>query len=839
MRAGTERALSLLLLFLTGLALSSCAKSHLCGGEEICNYLDDDCDGVADDPFRDEEGRYFTIEHCGGCGVDCASAFPSAEQVECVEADGAMRCAIATCPSGTHLVDDSHCAMTLPVACLPCESDADCHFRDPHARCGTEGQCIPGCVEGSCPEGFMCSASGLECVKLGDPCACPPEIDELEIACIVDGPLGRCAGARLCTMGSLGECLPLFDEFCNGIDDDCDGLIDETFRDDLGRYVHADHCGACNQPCVAPGPHLVATCDASTGLPTCVFECEVGFVDVDGFEATGCECELWDGQGPPPSAGGDFDCDGIADTTDDFIFVSVNGNDAGPGTLEAPMRTISAAVLRGETLGKDVLVSQGDYEGLVLARSGVSIYGGYREDFADRDLGLFPVRVISPGPGEPALRAPSITAPAVIAGLTIVASAANAGQGSTGLYVDESDASLVFRDLIVLAAKGGDGRNGTSSAQNLGDLGFTSLAQLTGASGASGVRAHDTICSTLAGGGGGAKSCGEAPVSGGRGGDGACPPVGCVYGSPCGNSGCTDFTVGGVCDYATMLSLAVPNPPASDGLGIVGGEAGEVAYASPTNWGVCNYCDNNPTLNREGAPGGRGGRGADGEAGFGCASSLRFDSGRGTLHGGGGGDGTAGAHGSGGGGGSSGGGYTVMTGTSGFCSDRAGGSGGGGGSGGCGAPRTTGGTGGGVSAGVVVVLAASGGGPAFENVRVVTASGGHGGDGGDGAAGGHPGAGATGGEADFWCAHRGGRGGDGGQGGAAGGAGGGCGGGAHAAIVAGSGGATSYAAMLEASLEILRAGVAGRGGRGGSSPGTSGSDGQDGDDSSIRVIPPF
>src|SRR5690606_11131128 len=115
MRSGIERALALLFVAL----LSSCAKSHLCGSEEVCNYRDDDCDGLVDETFRDDEGRYHTTPHCGGCGVDCALAFPSAEQVECIEDDGSMRCAIVLCPVGTHLVDEAYCAPALPVASLP------------------------------------------------------------------------------------------------------------------------------------------------------------------------------------------------------------------------------------------------------------------------------------------------------------------------------------------------------------------------------------------------------------------------------------------------------------------------------------------------------------------------------------------------------------------------------------------------------------------------------------------------------------------------------------------------------------------------------------------------
>lgn len=159
-----------------------------------------------------------------------------------------------------------------------------------------------------------------------------------------------------------------------------------------------------------------------SGRPHCAFECDEGFVDVDGYLATGCECELWLGEGPPPSAGGDHDCDGIPDETDDFIYVSVNGSDHGAGTLEEPMRTLSAAILRAELTGKDVLVSQGDYRGLVMLRDGVSVYGGYQEGFGDRDLGLYPVRILAEGPSMPALRAQPITSSTTVEGLTIVGS---------------------------------------------------------------------------------------------------------------------------------------------------------------------------------------------------------------------------------------------------------------------------------------------------------------------------------------------------------------------------------------------------------------------------------
>ena len=76
--------------------------------------------------------------------------------------------------------------------------------------------------------------------------------------------------------------------------------------------------------------------------------------------------------------------------------------------------------------------------------------------------------------------------------------------------------------------------------------------------------------------------------------------------------------VGGSCDFETVYKLAVPNPHAEDGSGRNGGRAGELTYDSPTTRFGSNFCDDNPTLRRDGADGENGGSGLDGVGGHGC-----------------------------------------------------------------------------------------------------------------------------------------------------------------------------------------------------------------------------
>jgi hypothetical protein len=728
---------------------------------------------------------------------------------------------------------------------MPCASDAECAQWQPEARCilaadGGSGHCGTRCSSGEdCGTGFVCKAfdgGPDQCWPRSGECACTGDMSGAQLGCqlLAPGSSRVCPGSRQCSDDGVGACQPALTESCNGEDDDCDGKSDEDFTDLSGRYVDADNCGRCGSPCVAQGPHALATCMPSENTAVCRQGCEAGFVDVDGLAADGCECQLSTAR--TPVIEGDQDCDGVIDPVPQLIFVSAGGDDADDGTTpDNAVQTIARGMALGTLFERTVVVARGIYRERLELPSGVTMVGGYSPDFREHDAELYPVMIEAPlgDGGAPVLRCTDIAVPTYLADMTIAASDAGApGVGSTAVFFSNCSDAVELNNVTVLSARGAAGERGADSSQRLVERGLSSLSELDGVSGTSGADGGAIGCALVVAGGGGSKLCSGVDVSGGVGGDARCAALSCSNDDvrPCGNAGCSDFTSDGVCDIDAARRAAVANPPPQPGRGTGAGLAGAATYDAPTDHGTCTFCDDNPSLPRVGGAGGDGLPGLAGAAGQGCGMEpeLGIDGRLRALAGGAGDDGGDGA---GGGGGSAGAGYAVIAGTEGGCSSVAGAAGGGGGSGGCGAPAAAGGGGGGASVGIVIVLASGDmRGPLLRDVRVVTASGGDGGDGGVGAAGGAGGSGGLGGVSDFWCARNGGRGGDGGAGGDGGGGGGGCGGSSFGVYVVQPDSNTSADYLMDVThnTRIEVAGAAGRAGRGGFSPAHAGGDGRAG-----------
>ncbi len=214
------------------------------GGAEFCNEVDDDCDGAIDEGFD----LLTDIENCGACEAPCdvANANPFCS-------DGA--CRILSCLPGAVDLDDDPAngceCRTSEGAIEICDGlDNDCNgvvddpdrvVPPPEVRCLDRGVCrgvAPTCVDAgwTCAYGedyelneTRCDGGDNDCdgrvdeafEQLGRPCSEGEGIcrDDGRLAC--DGPEGIA-----CTAEAQNDRMRR--ETCNGLDDDCDGVVDEN-----------------------------------------------------------------------------------------------------------------------------------------------------------------------------------------------------------------------------------------------------------------------------------------------------------------------------------------------------------------------------------------------------------------------------------------------------------------------------------------------------------------------------------------------------------------------------------------------------------------------------------
>lgn len=92
----------------------------------------------------------------------------------------------------------------------------------------------------------------------------------------------------------------------------------------------------------------------------------------------------------------DTNCDGVDGDIDNVYWVSSDGNDANPGTIDGPFRSIehAAVIANADPLNlKDIYVAEGSYGGTVTITEGVGIYGGFgpldANSHRPRDIGAY------------------------------------------------------------------------------------------------------------------------------------------------------------------------------------------------------------------------------------------------------------------------------------------------------------------------------------------------------------------------------------------------------------------------------------------------------------------
>ncbi len=204
------------------------------------------------------DGTVELLSECApgeGCFLDPCTQNDQCQSGWCVEHLGDGVCTTACqeeCPPGWSCQQVAGAQPDLVFVCVsdhanlckPCATSEGCQSTGAEDACidyGAEGAfCGGGCAEDSdCPWGFLCqeatTADGVtltSCVAETGVCPCSSKAVELALAtpCHKSNESGTCTGQRVCTEDGLTDCDAQTPEaeVCDGIDNDCDGDIDEA-----------------------------------------------------------------------------------------------------------------------------------------------------------------------------------------------------------------------------------------------------------------------------------------------------------------------------------------------------------------------------------------------------------------------------------------------------------------------------------------------------------------------------------------------------------------------------------------------------------------------------------
>ncbi len=257
-----------------------------------------------------------TVETCDGIDNDCNGAIDNGL--------GTLSCGVGQCQTTAPACANGQPGVCTPLAAQPeiCDGlDNDCNGAIDNGNPGGGGNCNTG-NQGICAAGTVtCVAAALTCQQNqgahGESCNgldddCDGQADENNPGgggnCNT-GSLGICAGGTTACFSGAIVCNPNqqpITETCNGLDDDCDGTVDEG-NPSGGQVCQTGLSGACAQGvsactsgAVVCNPNIqpvTETCDGldndcnglvDNGNPGGGQVCATGLVGVCAAGTTGC-----------------------------------------------------------------------------------------------------------------------------------------------------------------------------------------------------------------------------------------------------------------------------------------------------------------------------------------------------------------------------------------------------------------------------------------------------------------------------------------------------------------------------------------------------------------------